>query len=787
MKFKTKIPVLLIAGTALVPMSVNAQNVAFDVKTLQSLGYTRDVADFFSKEARFLPGENTVTIKVNGSHIYFVNARFNTDGELCIDNTLLGALKLRQHKQVGECTNITTLWPEAQVKLFPGQFRLELTVPEDALDPEKGDYLRGGYAVMLNYNMFGQQIKSPGNEINFFQGFLEPGFNLYNWVVRNRSTVTSGLGGETLRSEETAALRAIESMKSILQVGQFGAQSEVFSGLPLTGAQLYSDGAQSQAARLLIPIQGVAETNATVEIKQRGRVIYRTMVPAGPFTLDSIRGLSSGVPIEVNVIEEDGRQQHFTLTNTVDAAALQATNSYQFGLGKYRPYVGADQNRQTPWVAMVEGSFSRDGNKSLTTAGLVAENYQNVAVRSTYTGSKRGWLSGGVNVGRTQGDKQGLQTDIQSQIALGGNVSASLSTLYRSADYLTADEALENNEALQVADRNPLSTSASASLNWGDMRWGNYAYTFTQNNYHRGGSDHVHMLSTGQRLGNASMNLTLQSSSNGEQSVYAGLSLPLGGGTLSARYQNIAGSSALGTSYRNSLGSNGSYSIGASGSQQQQRTNAAVNMRTPYAQLGGAVSQSTTQSRSVSASASGGIALANGTLATTSQAIGDTFAVVNIPEQGNLRIQAPGSGNTLTNQAGSAILPKIQPYTKSMMKVDSKSLPLNLRLDSTTANFELALGTVASQNIGATQVKQLLLTIKNANGEAIPQGSSVLDEKGNFISSVVGDGNIMLTNNLIGMPLRVKITNASECTVDYHAPETFAADALYEEADALCR
>ncbi|WP_447883459.1 FimD/PapC N-terminal domain-containing protein, partial [Serratia fonticola] len=191
MKFKTKTPVLLIAGTALVPMSVNAQSVAFDVKTLQSLGYTRDVADFFSKEARFLPGENTVTIQVNGSHIYFVNARFNTDGELCIDNTLLGALKLRQHKQVGECTNITTLWPEAQVKLFPGQFRLELTVPEDALDPEKGDYLRGGYAVMLNYNMFGQQIKSPGNEINFFQGFLEPGFNLYNWVVRNRSTVTS--------------------------------------------------------------------------------------------------------------------------------------------------------------------------------------------------------------------------------------------------------------------------------------------------------------------------------------------------------------------------------------------------------------------------------------------------------------------------------------------------------------------------------------------------------------------------------------------------------------------
>ena len=212
-----------------------------------------------------------------------------------------------------------------------------------------------------------------------------------------------------------------------------------------------------------------------------------------------------------------------------------------------------------------------------------------------------------------------------------------------------------------------------------------------------------------------------------------------------------------------------------------------MNMRTPYAQLGASVSQSTTQSRSVSVSASGGVALANGTLATTSQAIGDTFAVVTIPEQGNLRIQAPGSGSTLTNGAGNAVLPKIQPYTQSTMKVDSKSLPLNLRLDSTTANFELALGTVASQNIGATLVKQLLLTIKKANGEPIPLGSSVLDEQGRFISSVVGDGNVMLTNDLIGIPLRVKVANASECVVEYRTPETFAADALYEEADALCR
>ena len=142
---------------------------------------------------------------------------------------------------------------------------------------------------------------------------------------------------------------------------------------------------------------------------------------------------------------------------------------------------------------------------------------------------------------------------------------------------------------------------------------------------------------------------------------------------------------------------------------------------------------------------------------------------------------------SLTDRDGNAVIPKIQPYTKSTMRVNSKSLPLNLRLDSTTANFELAFGTVGMQKIGVTQVRQLLLTIKNAKGEALPLGSSVLDNKGNFISSVVGDGNVMLTNSLIGASLRVRVANESECVVDYRVPKVFSEDALYEEADAICR
>lgn len=84
-------------------------------------------------------------------------------------------------------------------------------------------------------------------------------------------------------NQETYVLRAVESLKSVVQLGEFGLVGNTFSGLPVTGVQLYSDNAQLNDTQLIVPIEGIANTNATIEIRQRGRVIYRTVVAPGPF------------------------------------------------------------------------------------------------------------------------------------------------------------------------------------------------------------------------------------------------------------------------------------------------------------------------------------------------------------------------------------------------------------------------------------------------------------------------------------------------------------------------
>lgn len=782
----------LISVALLLPVLAKAadeKSPAFDLKTLEARGYTLDVADFFSKEARFLPGVSTVNIQVNAAYRYTLDARFNADGQLCADSALLTALKLRQVKLISDCEALNTLWPGATVKAFPGQFRLELMLPEEAFEPQQDDFQRGGYAVLMNYNLFGQQISGNNNDLRFYQGLLEPGINVSNWVVRNRSNISGGLNGNRYTSEETSASRALEALKSVLQLGQFGSSGDTFSGLPIVGAQIYSDSAQFSASQLIVPIEGVANTNATVEIRQRGRVIYRTVVAPGPFSLSNISNFSNGVPAEVDIIEEDGRQQHFSVTNALDIDAYQEASSYQVGIGRYRNpnAIGDEASADSPLLTSGEVAFSPAARQRLTTGALLSGDYQNLALKSSYAGVERGWLGGAISYARAKENRQGYQMDLQGQTQLGGNFSTSFSALYRSQDYLIADDALSGMAYLQDPATQTLRNTTSAAITWAHPRWGAFSYVAAHNQYHHSGnSDMTHTFSSSQRWGSATLSISLQSSAFG-RSAYASLSLPLGGGTLSNRMQKSDNSLSLGSTYQGRWGENRGYSVGVTGSQDQQRVSGAANMRTPYAQLATGVSQSSNQSRSVSLSASGAVAYANGSVATSSQPISDTFAIVDIPDLSHLRVQAPGSGAVLTDRSGKAILPALQPYTTATAQVDTKTLPLNIRLNSTTADFALARGSVASRQFAVTEVRQLLLSVRDTQGSSIPVGATVLNDVGQFMGTVIGDGNVMLTNNDIGQSLRIKVMNQSECQVDYQAPTQFDTDTLYEVADAVCR
>ena len=174
----------------------------------------------------------------------------------------------------------------------------------------------------------------------------------------------------------------------------------------------------------------------------------------------------------------------------------------------------------------------------------------------------------------------------------------------------------------------------------------------------------------------------------------------------------------------------------------------------------------------------------NGMFAMSSSRVSDTFAVVKIPSVSGVRMNASG-GSATTSVLGTALVPAIYPYRNGRIQLDGKSLPLNYRFDTTAVDLKLARGTVATHTIGAMEIRQLMLTVRTGDGQTARVGSSIFNADGDFMGTVVGDGNVILDNEEIGQPVYLD-HQGTRCEIRYDVPARFDAERPYEEAEATC-
>lgn len=764
-------------------MAAQAGASGFDVKTLEQLGYNADIADFFDT-TRFLPGVHRVTLEVNAAQRYQEEVRFDQEGALCLDAHLAETLRLRITTPLSGCERIESRWPQAQVRVFPGDFRVELTLPEEAFDADKmRSEQRGGYAVMMNYDLFGNRIQSRYGKQQTLQAMLEPGVNISNWVVRNRSSYSNSETGSQLAVYETSASRDFPAWNAFVQAGEFGAGGALSGGLPITGVQLSSLDAGYRGAALTVPLQGSVTSQSVVEVKQRGQVVYRTLLPSGPFALGYLGQAMAGVEAEVIITESDGRQQQYTVTpGAGDEQARQG--GYQFALGRYRNYGGRQDASAPPALLMGERTISLGAGRQLGAGGVLSTAYQRLAGQGSLGDDNGNWLSAGW--GYSRGRQRGMQFDAQGQSALTGNLSLSLTAQYRTAGFRDADEALGGGAAEDGAPR--LRYSSGMALSWRTPAWGSLTYSLSHERQHNDSRrSWTHSLAYGKSVGRAMLSLNLQSSAYDRAALYAGLSVPLGGGSISSRLQTNKNSGiTVGSGWQGALGErlDGGLDV-ARDSAGEYRVGGNLYGDTPYTRLSAGASRSGNGSTSLSVLSSGVLGVANGTWVTSSQRIGDTLAVVKVPGQSGVNVS--GGGRGMTDFAGHALLSSVTPYTPLSARIDTLSLPLNVRLDSTEVPLELARGTVAMRQLRVTEVKQLLLSIRDEQGAPLATGASVHDEKGQLLGTLMGEGNLMLVNEDIGKTLQVRRANRNACRVSYEVPEAFNPAALYEERDAVCR
>jgi outer membrane usher protein len=761
--------------------------VNFDLKQLAGAGFSAEVAQFFSHEVRFLPGVHMVGVSVNAGTRQDRQVRFDAEGRPCFDASLLTQLGMTSPTDAeGEaCVDMAGAFPGWRVELRPGQSQMDLTVPQSAFVSGVGDgYQRGGTAALLNYDLFASRYQSRFSDRGYLNARLEAGINADNWAVRSRGSYSHD--GERSRyvQQETYAQRPIERLSALLQVGQLSTMSDGFGGLPILGAQLYSDAAQGANERLPVPIQGIADTHAVVEVRQRGQVVYRTVVAPGPYTISDVGAVTRGTDIEVVVTEEDGRSSRFVVPAPLAASQRPQPATFRVGAGKYRPLRGQVLVGPAPWVAYGDYAFNVIDAMRLSSSALLAQRYQGASAQTTFAAGERTWWGFGARVSRTPGHGLGHEWQVQGNASLGAGLYGGLSWQSRSRGFRLLEDTLLFRQQPEdyVAS---FQRSLSASLGWSHARWGSIAYGLSRTKSEAGDAT-SHTLTASRRFGNVSANLSLQKAEGRGLAAFLNLQIPLGRDSVNARaYRYENGQQSVGAAYMGRLTPDVSYQVEAMHSDASRRLGASMQARTAYASLSGGVSQIDSHTRSFYGSASGGMALTgDGLFAMSSSRVSDTFAVVKIPSVSGIRMNATG-GSAKTSVFGTALVPSIYPYRNARIQLDGKSLPFNYRFDTTAIDLKVARGTVSTHVIGARELRQLMLTVRTADGRPARVGSSIFNGDGDFMGTVVGEGNIVLDNEEIGQPVYMD-HHGTRCEIRYDVPTRFDPERPYEEAEATC-
>ncbi|MTB44453.1 fimbria/pilus outer membrane usher protein [Providencia sp. wls1950] len=770
------------------PSSIN-----FDINSLKSLGYGPEVAEFFMKGNQFLPGHHDVTIKLNGSNEYTANVEINESGRLCLTDGLMSKLRLKKIDLTDGCNTFERVYPDAKIVLHPNTYRIDMVVAEENIDPKlQGRELTyGGFGVVSNYQLYGMHINGNYSQ-RFYQGEFKTGINWQNWVLRNNSSVSVGESNSYYQFNETVLSKGIEFLKSIFDIGQLNTQGIFFGGTPINGMQIYSDSSLQSSNVLVVPVTGVASSPSTVEVHQNGRLLYRTMVPAGPFELNRINNVVISSPLDVTVIQDNGERHQFqVVTATKQSAVLPM--SYQFFTGRYRSR--GDQKTQTPIVSGVEVS-QQYGVSNYAVGILYSDTFQSVSGRvSTYLDIVTPISIGiGLQSARNK-EKRGEQIDFNSSVAF-EKMTLGASILYRTNQFPTLDDSLLKNHSVQDLREETngwfsgeLQTSASLFVSWGDMLWGRFNASINHNHFYGDKSDKVfYSIGYSRKIADVSLNVNYQTGDDQDSRIFMNASMPLGKKkNISMQSQHYQDKNRVMMNYNQQVSDNLRYSVGAGRNDDINTFNGSINNANAYSNISLSGSMSQNNTRSITVAAYGGLAYSDGLFATSSVPLGDTFGIVYVPDAPGVRVNTMGSGTTITNHFGTAAISSLPRNQKSTVQLNTDKLPVNVRLDTTSFDVAAARGSVVTKRINATTMRQLLLNIKMENGSMVPFGASVLNKKGDYMGVVMGEGNLLLSNEQIGDDIILRSPNSDDCTIKYSVPEEFSTELLYEEADAICQ
>jgi outer membrane usher protein FimD/PapC len=790
--FYSALPLVLLDSQVL-----HAREVTFDADILKSRGLGVDLNRYFAEAPRFLPGTHSVSVKVNGKDRGMAAVRFNDDGVLCVDNDFLefAGIMPVPVKASEACHDIRSDYAQAVVNALPAQEAVELYLPQEAINSLSSDvknFQHGGTAGMLNYSLFSTRNEYSGSDTNrYSQASLEAGFNALDWSLRSRYILTDDDGSRNADSIYTYAEHVFVPQRLTMQVGEINAMSDVLSGVSITGIQIMpTNGLQKEGSG--VSVSGIARTSqARVEIRQTGRLIFNTLVPAGPFTLDDVPMVRSNADLDVTVVESDGSTNHYIVpAASVKPRNLSRPSGLAMSVGQVR---GIDSDYGDPLVFNISDGWRILPWMNFLASGVMAEDYQAAGARTEFMLTDGWGVSTSMAASKAQfdGSDSGVKNELQSDLSLTESLGVSASVSHYSGDYRELTDAMDD-------DYQGYDNSYSANIHWSTALAGAFSAGFSYNQASGEGQDSRYLLlSWGKTFKYASVTVNWQSAvgnSDDDQNddlLYVNLSIPLGGSQSLSSYMRKQGDhTSYGMANSGALGDDTHYYISADRDDESQENsfNGNINTNLHYTQLSVGGGTSGNNQRNYNATLSGGIAMHKHGVTFSPYSIKDTFAIAKLSEpKAGVEISTP-QGTVWTDRWGQAVVPGLTEWRNSRIEVDANKLPQSMTLANGTKYIAAAHASVSEVSFKVLNSRRVMLRMKQADGKALPKGLSIVDDKDNYVVTVVDDGHVFLNDaDQIAALYAVDNNDNRLCKLNFTLSEKKDEDAFYEEVNGVCR
>lgn len=785
---------LAILAAFLTPVTVFAtdtrtegEETLFDIQAMKARGIDPKLAEMFAHAPRFMPGTTPVTLTVNGNGRGKIPARFDSEGMLCTDADFFkqaGLILPANYDQGANCFDLKTAWPQSNVNLDPGQGTVALVVPPEAVSNSaaaSGNWTHGGTAGMLNYDA--QAMSSDSTK--FAQINSEAGFNMGDWIVRSRQSFSRFNGEDTTQHIAAYAQKTLTERKQVLQTGQISLSNSLFGTGQVWGVQMFPEAALQNTKRGAGLVEGIADSQSVVEVRQSGALIYSTMVPVGPFKLDGFPLLNTRTDLEVTLTGEDGAKRSFVVPASTflrNGPAVQP--GFTFGAGKLDQQ-GSDAS---PVIATAATGWLLGERTTLNGGVLGSSLYRAMAasldMQPSATTQASLQMTGSQDANH---DEKGVSANASLSQNLTERIGVSLNVMQQTNGYRELSDAIQN-DPLDASDN--IRNQYGLGLNWSHDMLGNFSASWARATSFNGEDTTYLRGSWSRQIMGAHLSMSVDKSSGSDSNdnrFYANLSIPFGSRNVSSYYNNSKSGGRAGVRYSDRSSQDRGWSLSSDRDFRRNSNTygASFDAVTPYSRLNGSVSQESSVNTTWSGRASGSVVAHNHGVTLSPYRVGDTFGIAKVGDEGGVRVETPG-GPTWTDGRGYAVIPSLAGYRKSTVEVDTRSLNKNVDIANAWQETEAARGSVSYVNFDVVRSRRVLVTVKDAQGKPVQHGSGVFDADGGFITVAGENGAVFIPDAKPDMRYDLQSSGVTQCRFTPQLTEEAASDELYETAVATC-